>query len=96
MAKHPVRITWRILLQHVQTMGNGLTKRMDDMENRIMNRFAKVDSRFAHVDSRMDRLENKMDRIHMNLSGQIDAIDQRLDDVEVVQVPKLKKAVGMR
>jgi hypothetical protein len=37
-----------------------------------------------------------MGRMERNLTAQIDAIDRRLDDVEVVQVPKLKKAVGMR
>ncbi|MDD4628671.1 MAG: hypothetical protein PHE68_04755 [Candidatus Peribacteraceae bacterium] len=50
--------------------------------------------------SRMDGLGNKMDRMHVNLSAQIDAIDQRLDVIEIENLPKrvakLERVVGIR
>ena len=70
-------ITSAIILQHMQAM-----------EQRIMEKFSKVDDRF-------DRLEQKVDRNHVILSTQIANLDERLDDLEVVQVPGLKKAVGI-
>lgn len=59
-----------------------LLQHMQAMEGRIMEKF--------------DQLEQKVDRNHVILSTQITNLDERLDDLEVVQVPKLKKAVGMR
>ena len=64
-------------------------RHMQAMESRMMERFDAIDTRF-------DRLEAKVDRNHAQLTFQIDAIDRRLDEVEVTEVPALKKAVGMK
>lgn len=76
---------------------------MQGMEQRLrteMNwRFEGVDQqfhgmgkRFDVVDQRLNRLERKVDL----LSIQIHTIDSRLDDIEVVQLPALRQAVGIR
>lgn len=65
---------------------------MRGMEGRLIQH---IDSVKSELTVRMDRLADKVGRIHVNLSTQIDGIDRRLDDLEVIQVPKLKKAVGM-
>lgn len=44
------------------------------------------------LDVRLQTVEQKVNVI----SAQIENMDHRLDDLEVVEVPKLKKAVGMR
>jgi hypothetical protein len=44
---------------------------------------------FANVRREMTGMERRLTR-------QIDRIDERLDDIEVVQIPMLKKAVGAR
>ncbi len=41
---------------------------------------------FAKVDTRFERLEKKVDRHYILLSTQINAIDKRLDAVEVAGV----------
>ncbi len=66
-----------------------LLQHMQDMEGRII-------SRFDHTDARIAKLETKVDHNHLIVTTQLDNIDARLDDIEVVQVPALKKAVAGR
>jgi len=73
-------ITPKILLDHMQ-----------GMEHRIMERFLQVDGRFIQVDTRLDGIDRKLDIITVQTQN----IDERLDDIEVVQLPKIRKAVGM-
>jgi len=63
-------------------------RHMQAMEQRIMERFAKMDAR-------IDRLDAKIDRIHALLTLQIDNIDKRLDDIEVVELPAIRKVIGI-
>lgn len=53
----------------------------------------------GHIESRMNRLEDKMERVHRNLSSQLDAIDKRLDAVEIEFLPKrvqrIEKHLGL-
>ena len=69
---------------------------MVSMEGRMMGKmnegFAKVDRRFEEVDRRFDDVDRRLNLI----SVQIGNIDERLDDVEVVQLPKIKKAIGIK
>ncbi len=83
--KPSARITLRIVLQHVQAMRQEVTSRFD-----------KVEGRLNTMGNDIKRLEWRMDRNHSLLVYQIDNIDKRLDDIEVVQIPKLKKALRMR
>ena len=66
-----------------------LLRHMQGMERRLTER---IDG----VEQKVDRLETKVDRHHAQTMVAFNNIDDRLDDLEVVQVPKLKKAVGMR
>ncbi|MDD5055443.1 MAG: hypothetical protein PHZ00_04220 [Candidatus Peribacteraceae bacterium] len=65
-----------------------IVRHMQAMEERIMQRF-------AQTDARIDRLETKVDHIKGYLLMQIDNMDKRLDGIEVVQLPAIRKAVGM-
>lgn len=77
-------ITPAILLQHMQGMEQRLLHRIDDV---------KIDltSFKTEVNGRLDKLDRRISL----LSVQIGNLDERLDDLEVVQVPILKKAVGI-
>ncbi len=66
-----------------------LLEHMRHMEERIMNA---MDTRFCKVDIRFSGLEQQ----NAQILYQIDNIDKRLDDIEVFQIPKLKKAVRFR
>jgi len=85
MAKKDNDITPAVLLQHIQAMEKRLVVRMEDVRVGL-----KADVRA--VGERVVLVEKKVDLARV----QIGNIDERLDDVEVVQVPMLKKAVRMR
>lgn len=70
-----------------------ILQHMQGMEQRLL---ATMDKRFGDVNDRLERLEKKVDQNYANLSAQIANIDERLDDLEVVQVPTIKKAVGIK
>ncbi len=94
--KSTATITLRTVLEHVQALHGEMLSRFADVDRR----FAAVDRRFVNIDQRFDTLERRLsqriDRVERNLTLQIDNIDKRLDDIEVVQIPLLKKAVGAR
>jgi len=82
-------ITLAVLLQHMQGMEQRLMNVIQEVEKKLTTRIDAVDNKLT---KRMDVLERKIDFI----SVQIGNIDKRLDDVEVIQIPKLKKAVGIQ
>ncbi len=82
-------VTPAILLQHMQAMELRLR---DEFRSGLSRLEAKVDRN--HQEATLNH-EQAM-RNHAQTTLQIDNVDSRLDDLEVVQVPKLKKAVGMR
>ena len=87
------RITLRIVFEHILHMEQRLTQRIDGVEQRLTKRIDGVESSLTQ---RIDKLERKVDRNHIQISAQIDALDKRLDDLEVVQIPTLKRAIGSR
>lgn len=80
--KSTARITLRTVIDHMD------------------RKFELVDMRFDAVDKRFESLENrlndKIDGVERRLTRQIDGLDKRLDDLEITEIPKLKKAVGAR
>lgn len=62
------------------TLGT-ILEHMRGMEERI-------GQRFENVACRLDRLELGQQRLERNLTAQIDAIDKRLDAVEIEHLPK--------
>ncbi len=76
-------ITPAILLQHMQ-----------GMEQRLRTDFS------VAIKESEQRLRNdfseKIESSEQRIIRQIDGIDERLDDIEVVQIPMLKKVVGIR
>ncbi|MBU0766182.1 hypothetical protein KKF55_00115 [Patescibacteria group bacterium] len=74
-------ITLKVLLDHIQGMRNDLTQRMDKLEHRLSNRM-------DGLEKRMDGMEQRMEKRFDQLVFQIDAIDKRLDAVEIEELPK--------
>ncbi len=81
-------ITLKTILEHMRAMEDRLISRIEGAEDRLGSRIEKVETGLKN-------LNFKVDQNHVQVMTQLDNIDARLDDLEVVQVPKLKKAVGM-
>lgn len=75
-------ITSAVLLDH-----------MRGMEGRLHTEIKEVRLDLRSTEA---RLIDRIDRVERNLTVQIEGLDHRLDDIEVSQIPKLKKAVGIR
>jgi archaellum component FlaC len=76
MAKR-TRITAGTILKHMQAMEKRLTVRISSVE--------------IGLDSRINALDEKFSRRFDNLSFQIDAIDKRLDAIEIEDLPRRVK-----
>lgn len=63
-----------------------ILEHMRGMENRLQAQISSVKTELAALNA-------KVDHNHAMLTLQLDNIDKRLDDIEVVQVPKLKNAI---
>lgn len=75
-------ITPAILLQHMQGMEQRLRT---EFTTAIVASENRITADFSH----------KLVSTERNIIRQIDGIDERLDDIEVVQLPKVRKAVGI-
>lgn len=82
-------ITPLILLRHMQTMEGRLLEQIGAVRNDLSDFKQDVKRRF-------DALNTKVDRHHTILSMQINNINERLDDMEVGEIPKIKQRIGMR
>ncbi len=74
-------ITLKTILEHMRGMEERLRAEINGVRTELKGDIREV--------------KNEIRRVEAVLSNQISNIDARLDDIEVVQVPKLKKAVGM-
>ena len=63
------------------------------MKQELKNDVQTMEKRLS---GRIDRLEGKVDHNHMMVCVKLENINKRLDDVEVVELPKIRKKVGMR
>jgi hypothetical protein len=79
-------ITPKILLEHMRGMEHRLVEKLNNTENGIRS---DMKEQFNVVNIRLDRLESKVSLIQV----QIKNMDERLDDLEVVQVPKIRKSI---
>jgi hypothetical protein len=81
MAPAEPEITPKILLDHLQAMGQALTQQIGDMKDELRA----AEQRLGH---RVGRLEDRVDQLGGSLSRQIDGIDKRLDELEIAQLPR--------
>ena len=84
-------ITLKTVLDHIHAMQSRMDSRFEDIERR----FDKVDQKFEIVDRRFDELEQTIQMVETNLSRQIDAIDHRLDEIEIEGLPSRIKKLEM-
>ena len=61
---------------------------MTAMEQRLSGRFNGVDARLSAIEGRLGGIEQKLSHAEAKLSWQIDAIDKRLDGIEIEKLPK--------
>ena len=72
----------RITLRMIFEHVQNLSQRMGDMEQSLRES--------------INRVEKKVDRNHLQVMSQLDTIDSRLDHLEVVEMPKVKRTIGIR
>jgi predicted nuclease with TOPRIM domain len=72
-------ITLKTVLEYIQAMRTDLGGRMDRLEGRM----DRLDGRMDRLEHRMDRMELRMNRMDAKFSLQLDAIDKRLDTIEI-------------
>ena len=73
----PEEITLKTIVDHIQAQG---------MEFR--GEFRSVHERLDGLSTKIDNLRDTVERNHRNLTAQIDAIDKRLDAIEIENVPQ--------
>ncbi len=79
-AKASGKITLRVLLEHMQGIKQDTDEKMQKMERGFHEKF--------------DRLETKVDRGFAQIGAQLDTIDTRLDDIEMI--PSVTKHLSRR
>lgn len=86
MRKQPSKraggVTLKILLGHMQSMENRLVVKVDNGFKEIKNEIVAVRSDLA--------IERRQRRT------QIENIDERVDQLEIEEIPTIKKIIGMR
>ncbi len=98
--KSPAKITLRTVFEHVQALHGEMLTKFAAVDKRFVSLEGKMKSGFKAVHEKMDtgfkEVHQKIDASTRRLSTQISNIDQRLDDVEIKEFPKLKKALAAR
>lgn len=88
-------ITLAMVMNHMQAMEGRLGVKLDNVRTELKSDLGDVKgelkSDISRVEANLNRVERKVDLTLV----QIGNLDARLDDIEVVQVPKLRKAVGI-
>lgn len=84
-------ITLKTVLQHVQMLAQNIFA----MEQRLSTRIDSLEKKMEKLELKVDRNHEQAMRNHAITVVGLKNIDDRLDDLEVVQVPAIKKAVGM-
>ena len=82
-------VTLAIVFEHMQGMEQRLHTEFDVGLKRL-------ESKIDKVSLKVDNLEIKVDRNHTQTMVALDNIDGRLDDLEIVELPAIKKVVGMK
>jgi DNA-binding FrmR family transcriptional regulator len=86
-------ITLKTVLDHIQGIQRSHRRDIQESEERMTRRLDRMEGR-------LERIERRIDRMEANLTCQIDAIDKRLDAIEIEKLPqkvkKLEVALGTR
>jgi chromosome segregation ATPase len=74
-------IPFRVLLDHIQAIGNELRTDIRALRTDIANVHVRID--------RLDqKLSDRIDTVEARLTWKIGALDKRLDDIEIKELPK--------
>jgi hypothetical protein len=74
-------IALKTVINHMQALAEQSRTQIKEM----CDRFSK---RFDQVEFQLERLEVEQQRMERNLTRQIDAIDKRLDEIEIAKLPQ--------
>lgn len=82
-------ITPKVLLDHLQAVGQALGQQISAVRAELHAVEQRLGDRIRHLEGRVARSET-------TLSQQIDGIDKRLDELEIVQSPRRVAALEQR
>lgn len=92
-------ITPAILLQHMQGMEKRINKRFNGVDERLEHveeRLGHVEGRLGHVENRLKNVEKCIEHVEQDtfiLVTRSNPVHQRLDTIEKIQLPKIRKSV---
>ena len=89
MPQNDKDITLAMILDHMRNMEQRLLGKIQDVETKLSGR---MDGFEKKTNDRFDRIERKLDIVVVQISN----VDERLDHAQIVEIPKLKKAVGIQ
>ena len=87
-------ITNEIILEHLQSMKLDFGKKFDSIDrrfNKMDERFDKIDLRFDKVEKRLDGIDTALQRLYEKRLG----LTQRVDHIEVKELPRIKQALHL-
>ncbi len=90
VAKGSGKITLRTLLTHMQGMKEELKSDISNIKTDTNG----IKIRLDRLETRFDRLETKVDHGFAQIGAQLDTIDTRLDDIEII--PSITKHLSRR
>lgn len=77
-------ITLAVILEHIQSMAQRMDSRMGSFESRL----GSLETRMGSLEKGSKGLTEKIDWAYHRLTFQIDALDGRLDDIEIQLLPQ--------
>ena len=90
VAKASGKITLQVLLEHMQ----GMKEELKENGARIEGKVDHLGRKFDHLETKVDRLESKIDHDFAQIGGQLDTIDERITDIELI--PSVTKQLTRR
>ncbi|MBU0766404.1 hypothetical protein KKF55_01290 [Patescibacteria group bacterium] len=96
MQKKDEDITPAVLLDHIQYMQRTLTVEIKKNREEIKKNSEEIKKNREGISKNSVSIQNngeRIDRLRVNLTGQLDGIDKRLDEIEIEQIPKRIKVL---
>jgi predicted nucleic acid-binding Zn-ribbon protein len=68
---------------------------MQGMQQALMREIQRVDGKVGALTKKVDANEERAQQRHALVMVSLDNIDERLEQIEIGELPKIKQAVGM-
>lgn len=83
----------KTILEHLTAMESRMCERLEPRFENLESRMGGIERRMTGLEDRMSRLEQTSAAGFAQVNSQLDAIDHRLDELEIETLPKRVKAL---